>query len=142
MHEMRDMIAELKAEGRTIVLSSHLLDEVQRTCDSVAIVDRGSVIRQGPIAELLAGTSFVLEVECSEPDRARTLVEQANLQAQLEASPVGLTITLPAGTGQDVVAYINWVLVSGSISVYRLQPQQASLESWFLSVTSRLGESE
>ena len=67
MHEMRDMISSLKAEGRTIVLSSHLLDEVQRTCDSVAIVDRGSVIRQGPIAELLAGTALVIEVECSEP---------------------------------------------------------------------------
>ena len=55
MHEMRDMIRSLVAEGRTVVLSSHLLDEVQRTCDAVAIVDRGKVIRQGPIAELLAG---------------------------------------------------------------------------------------
>ena len=55
MHEMRDMILSLVAEGRTVVLSSHLLDEVERTCDAVAIVDRGQVIRQGPIAELLAG---------------------------------------------------------------------------------------
>src|SRR5579872_5345993 len=53
MHDMRDMILSLVAEGRTVVLSSHLLDEVERTCDAVAIVDRGNVIRQGPIAELL-----------------------------------------------------------------------------------------
>ncbi len=141
MHEMRDMISSLKAEGRTIVLSSHLLDEVQRTCDSVAIVDRGSVIRQGPIAELLAGTALVIEVECSEPEKARSLVEEANLHAQVEASPMGLTVSLPAGTGRDVVAYISWLLVAGQIALYRLQPRQASLESWFLSVTSRLGES-
>ena len=70
MHEMRDMILSLVAEGRTVVLSSHLLDEVERTCDAVAIVDRGKVIRQGPIAELLAGASLELQVECSEPDRA------------------------------------------------------------------------
>ena len=61
MHEMRDMILSLVAEGRTVVLSSHLLDEVERTCDAVAIVDRGNVIRQGPIAELLAGTSLSLQ---------------------------------------------------------------------------------
>ena len=55
MHEMRDMIRSLVAEGRTVVLSSHLLDEVQRTCDAVAIVDRGNIIRQGPISEAARG---------------------------------------------------------------------------------------
>src|SRR5579872_2667696 len=65
MHDMRDMILSLVAEGRTVVLSSHLLDEVERTCDAVAIVDRGNVIRQGPIAELLAGTAQDLQIECS-----------------------------------------------------------------------------
>ena len=55
MHEMRDMILSLVAEGRTVVLSSHLLDEVERTCDAVAIVDQGRIIRQGPIAQLLGG---------------------------------------------------------------------------------------
>ena len=55
MREMRDMIRDLAAEGRTVMLSSHLLDEVERTCDAVAIVDHGTVIRQGPIAELLRG---------------------------------------------------------------------------------------
>jgi ABC-2 type transport system ATP-binding protein len=142
MHEMRDMISSLKDEGRTVVLSSHLLDEVQRTCDSVAIVDRGSIIRQGPISDLLAGTNLEIEVDCSEPERAKTLVEEAKLNAQVESSPMGLTVTLPAGTGRDVVAYLSWLLVAGQISLYRLQPRQASLESWFLSVTSRLGDSE
>ena len=71
MQDMRAMILSLVAEGRTVVLSSHLLDEVERTCDAVAIVDRGSVVRQGPISELLAGTSLVLQVDCSDPDRAR-----------------------------------------------------------------------
>ena len=55
MQDMREIILSLVAEGRTVVLSSHLLDEVERTCDAVAIVDRGSVVRQGPIAELLGG---------------------------------------------------------------------------------------
>ena len=81
MHEMRDMILSLVAEGRTVVLSSHLLDEVERTCDAVAIVDQGRIIRQGPIAQLLAGASLELQVECSEPDRARALLERTTIGA-------------------------------------------------------------
>ncbi len=142
MREMRDMILSLVAEGRTVVRSSHLLDEVERTCDAVAIVDRGNVIRQGPIAELLAGASIELQIDCSTPDRARALLDGTAIGARIDAQPTGLGITLPAGTGRDVVAEVNRVLVDGGISVYRLQQVQASLESWFLQVTSRLGSEE
>jgi ABC-2 type transport system ATP-binding protein len=136
------MILSLVAEGRTVVLSSHLLDEVERTCDAVAIVDRGNIIRQGPIAELLAGASVALQVECSEPDRARSLLDATPLGAGIEVGQLGLGISLPAGTPRDVIAEINRVLVTGGISVYRLQEIQASLEAWFLQVTSRLGATE
>ena len=144
MAEMRDMILSMVAEGRTVVLSSHLLDEVERTCDAVAIVDRGSIIQQGPISELLAGAPLALQVECSDPGRSRALLAGTTLGARLEAVPtaLGLEITLPAGTGRDVIAEINRVLVNGGISIYRLQPVQTSLESWFLQVTSRVGDPE
>jgi len=140
MQDMREMILSLVAEGRTVVLSSHLLDEVERTCDAVAIVDRGNVVRQGPISELLAGASLELQVECSEPDRARSLLATTTIGADVDVGDGMLGITLPAGTARDVVAEINRVLVEGGISVYRLQQVQASLESWFLQVTSRLGD--
>jgi ABC-2 type transport system ATP-binding protein len=144
MQDMRQMIGSLVAEGRTVVLSSHLLDEVERTCDAVAIVDRGSVVRQGPIAELLAGSSVTLQVGCSDPVRASALISATNIgaadEAAVTADPTGLTVILAAGTGHDAIAEINRVLVEGGISVYRLQVVQASLESWFLQVTTRLGE--
>jgi ABC-2 type transport system ATP-binding protein len=57
MHEIRDLIRSLTSEGRTVMLSSHLLDEVERTCDQVAIVDWGKVIQQGPIGELTGGAA-------------------------------------------------------------------------------------
>jgi len=140
--EMRDMIRSLVSEGRTVVLSSHLLDEVERTCDAVAIVDRGSVIRQGPISELLSGASLALQVDCSEPERAGALLGGTTIGARVEVQPSGLGITLSAGTGRDVIAEINRVLVGSGISIYRLQPVQTSLESWFLQVTSRLGANQ
>jgi ABC-2 type transport system ATP-binding protein len=141
MHEMRDMIQTLVSEGRTVMLSSHLLDEVERTCDAVAIVDNGKVIRQGPIAELLAGASVEVNVECSSPERARTILAATALGAQIDVETSGLSIHLAAGTERDAIAEINRLLVEDGIAVYRLQEIQVSLESWFLQVTSRLGES-
>jgi ABC-2 type transport system ATP-binding protein len=142
MLDMRDMITSLVAEGRTVVLSSHLLDEVERTCDAVAIVDHGSVIRQGSIAQLLSGSSFEVQVECSDPDQARRLLEGTAFATHVDVGPESLAISLPEGTDRDAIAEINRLLVEGGISVYRLQHIQASLEQWFLSVTSRLGAPE
>ena len=142
MLDIRDMINALVDEGRTVVLSSHLLDEVERTCDAVAIVDHGTVIRQGPISQLLAGSSFEVQVECAEPDRADRLLQATPFGAAVHAGPDGLAISLPEGTERDSIAEINRLLVEGGISVYRLQHIQASLEQWFLSVTTRLGDPE
>jgi ABC-2 type transport system ATP-binding protein len=142
MREMREMILSLVSEGRTVVLSSHLLDEVERTCDAVAIVDHGHIIRQGPISELLQGASLALEIECSDPDRAAALLSGTGMQAHPVVEHLGLSVTFPAGTSRDVFAEVNRVLVEGGISVYRLQAIQASLESWFLQVTTRLGDPE
>jgi ABC-2 type transport system ATP-binding protein len=139
MSDMREMILSFVDEGRTVVLSSHLLDEVQRTCDSVAIVDRGTVIRQGPITELLAGSSVVVEVECSEPERAKGLIERVAPGTSVDLVPFGLSANLPPGTNRDLIAEMSRVLIEGGIDLYRIQPLQASLESWFLEVTSRLG---
>jgi ABC-2 type transport system ATP-binding protein len=142
MHEMRDMILSLVAEGRTVMLSSHLLDEVQRTCDAVAIVDNGKVIRQGPIAELLAGAAMEVHVGCSTPERARTVLAGTALGEKIDVEASGLSVHLPSGTGRDAIAEINRLLVEDGIAVYHLEELQVSLESWFLQVTSRLGEGE
>jgi ABC-2 type transport system ATP-binding protein len=141
MHEMRAMITSLVDEGRTVVLSSHLLDEVERTCDAVAIVDRGRVIRQGALDELTRGAgAVVVQVDCADPARAGQLIDQAGIAVATALADDGLTITLPSGTSRELVADINRRLVAAGISVYGLREIQTSLEDWFLSVTSRLGE--
>jgi ABC-2 type transport system ATP-binding protein len=141
MHQMRAMIMSLAAEGRTVMLSSHLLDEVERTCAAVAIVDRGRVVRQGPIDELTrgGGAASVL-VDCSDPAGAARLIDAAGIAAGTSATDAGLEVTLPAGASRELVADINQRLVGAGISVYGLRETRASLEDWFLSVTTRLGE--
>jgi ABC-2 type transport system ATP-binding protein len=142
MQDMREMIRSFVKEGRTVMLSSHLLDEIERTCDAVAIVDHGKVIRQGAITELLSGTAFELRIECSTPSAARDLITGTAFGSNVTVSDEGLNIGLAPDTKREVIAEVNRVLVEGGISVYRLEANQASLESWFLEVTSRLGAPE
>jgi ABC-2 type transport system ATP-binding protein len=141
MYEMRAMIAGLVDEGRTVMLSSHLLDEIERTCDAVAIVDHGQVVRQGPIEELVrsAGVGAVY-VDCDEPSRAKQLIDDAHVVAAVTLTDAGIAVTLLPGAGRAAIAEVNRRLVGGDIPVYRLQEARASLEDWFLSVTSRLGQ--
>jgi ABC-2 type transport system ATP-binding protein len=142
MHEMRDMIRGLADEGRTVMLSSHLLDEVERTCDQVAIVDHGKVIRQGPIAELTAGAEAAVEVQCSDPPAAARALGQSASAADVTPTEDGLTVALTTGSAREQTADIVRRLVEAGISVYGLRQTHASLEDWFLSVTSRLGEGQ
>src|SRR5881628_1616628 len=60
MAEMRTLVAELKRRGHTVLLSSHLLGEVQQICDRVGVISRGRLLREGTVAELRAGGSIVV----------------------------------------------------------------------------------
>src|SRR5207302_6617234 len=70
IQEFRAFVRSFVGEGRTIVLSSHLLDEIEKTCDHVAIVDGGTIVAQGSIDEL-RGDGHVVFVEVDDTDRAR-----------------------------------------------------------------------
>jgi ABC-2 type transport system ATP-binding protein len=140
MHEMRDMIRGLVDEGRTVMLSSHLLDEVERTCDQVAIVDHGKVIRQGPIGELTGAAGVAVEVQCSDPAAAARVLRPLGIASRIDVNSGGLTVTLAAGPAREKTAEITRRLEAAGISIYGVRQTHARLEDWFLSVTSRLGE--
>jgi hypothetical protein len=81
-----------------------------------------------------------VNVGCSTPDRARSVLAATAFGEKIEVEGSGLSIHLPSGTGKDAIAEINRLLVEDGIAVFHLEEQQVSLESWFLQVTSRLGE--
>jgi ABC-2 type transport system ATP-binding protein len=127
MEELRLMIRALVGEGRTVVLSSHLLDEVEKTCDAIAIVDRGRVVVQGSIDELTGDADTVL-VATSNDLRARALLDGRVLESVEDGLRVRAT---------DAAA-VNRRLVEAGIDVHRLEPERVSLERRFLEITSRL----
>jgi ABC-2 type transport system ATP-binding protein len=139
IQEFREMIRTMvEHEGRTVFISSHLLDEVEKTCDAAAIVDCGKVITQGSIAELAAGGEgrHVLIVGVDDPERALGLLAANELVVEASRSPEGLRLILSGEL--DTAAQINAALVHAGVGVTRLEPVRQSLEQRFLEVTARL----
>ena len=137
--EMRHLIRSFVAEGRTVFLSSHLLDEVEKTCDEVAIVDQGKVILQGAVGAIAATGDPTLLIEVDDAARARELLGAESRVAKIEPEGEQLRLTLADGR---LPAAVNELLVRGGIAVSRLEPTRATLEETFLAVTSRLEGNE
>jgi ABC-2 type transport system ATP-binding protein len=135
--EMRHLIRAFVDEGRTVFLSSHLLDEVEKTCDQVAIVDRGRIVVQGGVEEIAAGGEPTVLVEVDDLAAARRIAE--SLDATVDEEGRGLRLTLPEGV---TAAAVNTALVGAGLAVSRLEPARATLEQTFLAITSRLEASE
>ena len=138
IQEFRLMIrAMVEQEGRTVFLSSHLLDEVEKICDAAAIVDRGRVITQGAIAELAGGAGrHELIVGVDDPELALSTLDSSALVRDARPSDEGLRVVL-AGEAQTA-AEVNAALVRAGVAVSRLEPVRHSLEQRFLEVTARL----
>ncbi len=139
MLEMRRMIRELvDEEGRTVFISSHLLDEVEKTCDQAVIIDKGKVIAQGTITELVSNERRQLVIGCDDEDRARqALAEHPSVIQVDDGDGAGLLVTVIDG---EHAGEINSWLVTAGVTVSRLEPRRHSLEERFLEMTTRLEE--
>jgi len=135
--EFRTMVAQLVKEGRTVFLSSHLLDEVEKTCHAAAVIDRGRLIAQGPIAQLLSGGHAQVEIGCDDAHAAIDLLDGHPSVASTRPTTDGVRVTL---AGADGVADINARLVKAGVAVFRIEPVRESLERRFLEITSRVGD--
>ena len=133
--EFRNLVRRLVGEGRTVVLSSHLLDEVERIADAVAIVDRGRVVWHGPIDAIRGGGGLTLLVDVDDVPAALALLAGH----AVEQTADGLRVSLP-DADEHSAAEINRTLVAGGVAVRRLEPSRVSLEERFLEITSRLEE--
>src|SRR4051794_7278689 len=131
--EMRHLIRAFVGEGRTVFLSSHLLDEVEKTCDQVAIIDRGRVILQGAVDEIAATGDPTVLLDVDDVEAARRLLSGEPRVTKVEQEGHELRVTLGAGLGS---AELNTTLVQAGIAVARLEPARATLEEKFLEVTS------
>ena len=138
MRDMRELIRDLAARGITVLLSSHLLVEVEELCNRVAIVRRGRVVYEGALAELRdrAGVSYRLRTGDDERAR-RVCATQAGIEDVREAPSGGLLFR--AG-GEHVVGELSLALAESGAPVLELSPRQASLEDLFFQLTEDDGD--
>jgi len=133
--EMRDLIRRLRDElGLTIMLSSHLLHEVEQVCNRVGIIEKGNLIYQGPVAELVAqGQSTKLKV-----DRLNDAFELLAMDPRLAVSRNG-DDSLYLKIAGDQIPGVNALLVERGFRVMELSPHRESLEEVFLRLTREAG---
>ena len=142
IHEFRAMIRGFVAEGRTVLLSSHLLDEVEKICDAVAIVDRGRVVDAG--LDRGAGARRRADDSHRHERRgtgARDLLGEHRAVASAAAEADGIRVRFRTDVEAEAAADdIGRRLVLAGLAIRRFEPARASLEQRFLEITSRLEE--
>ena len=125
--EFRDVLVDLKRQGKTVFISSHILSEVESVCDRVAIVEQGVLKRVGTLAELSAGTATVFHVRSLPAMAIETL--QA-LGVELTIAREGTTIRCVDAATRDAVADL---LALHGVAVERTEGEAQSLEQIFMS---------
>ena len=124
---LRDLLRSLAAEGRTILVSSHVLAEVAQTVDRVVIIHRGKLIQQATIAEVLAGAQGGTRVRSPEASRLRSLLAaQGATVTELEDT------TLVADLAPE---RIGELAAANNIVLHELTIERATLEEVFLELT-------
>ena len=124
---LRDLLRSLAAEGRTIVVSSHVLSEVAQTADRVVIIHRGRLIQQGAIADVLAGASGSTRVRTPDAERMRTLLAAQDVTVS-EAEDGALLASVPTERIGELAA-------ANGIVLHELSVEQATLEEVVLELT-------
>ena len=131
MHEMRSLMRRLGEEGRTVFLSSHLLSEVQQTCERVAILSQGRLVAAGSVSEVLSqGRAGAMLVRVADQFAGLTLLLDAGIGASVQGDFI--RVEVPPEQGSRVAE----VLAAGRIFPHELRPDEVDLETVFLQLTN------
>jgi ABC-2 type transport system ATP-binding protein len=142
--EIRRLILRLSSLGKTIFLSSHILHEVQNVCNRVAILQKGNLVKQGNVSELLR-SSEQIEIRMNEADEAQQALQLLQ-QAQGQGLDWIANVTIEANRRERPVvivgapaqrsAEINRVLAQNNLFAAEIHPREGNLEELFLEVTT------
>jgi ABC-2 type transport system ATP-binding protein len=132
MRDMRELVKQLASDGITILLSSHILAEVEELCNRVAIIRKGRIIYEGRLDELLESAGGEYRLRTSDQERARALLLAHGVEG-VEA--VGDELRFRAER-PDVEA-ISIALGRAGIGIAALVPHTATLEELFLGMTEQ-----
>ena len=136
MAEVRELIRRLGSEGRTVLLSSHLLHEVEQVCDNIAILSRGRLIAQGAIRDLL-GVRRTVRLSTTDDAKATSIISALPWVTGVTVEDGYLVAEAPPDRSWELTAALS----DQGVAVKEMSPVQVSLERYFLEVTGSDGDS-
>ncbi|MHB8657157.1 MAG: ABC transporter ATP-binding protein [Solirubrobacteraceae bacterium] len=138
MRDMRLLIQRLAAQGLTIVLSSHLLAEVEEVCNRVAIVSSGRIVYEGAISELARSAGTIYRLSTTDDERALAVcrAQRGLTDVHVEHDRICFSAEEPA------VAALSQALVESGALIRALAPQTVTLEDLFFSLTEGAEQTE
>ena len=130
--EVRDIVAGLKAAGKTVLLNSHLLSEIEMSCDQVAILKAGRVIRQGKIDDLLAAPTIVKMRVQAQSAGLITALEKLSRTVEVQGEEIAVTIS-----EEGVIPELAAAVIGHGGRLFSLVPLRETLEDLFIRVVER-----
>ena len=131
MRDMRALIKRLAGQGMTVLLSSHLMGEVEELCDRVAIVGNGRVLYEGSLPELIATTAGHYELRTTDDVYAAELAERHSDVSDVSRTADGIALSADEAT----VAKLTIALGMAGVGIHSLQARTATLEELFFRMT-------
>jgi ABC-type multidrug transport system ATPase subunit len=131
--EIRELILRLSKEGKTILMASHLLDEVEKVCTHVAILKKGTLLTAGSVDEVLVNEDIV-EISAADTDRLGAVIRQLQGYTQVKADGQRLQLYYPVGTAR--LEDINRFCFDNGVVLSQLQLKKKSLEAKFFELTN------
>jgi len=131
--ETRDLIKRLAKEGKTIILASHLLDEVEKVCSHVAILQRGNLIAAGHVDEVLVNED-IAEVGAADIAKLESIIRNTNGWKEMKKEGNLIHIYFPVGTAS--LEAINEHCFKNGVTLNHLQLKKKSLEVKFFELTN------
>jgi ABC-2 type transport system ATP-binding protein len=127
-HDVREIIRALRERDTIVFLNSHLLSEVEQVCDAVAIVDRGKVVAQGDLAQLLGASSVRIRATGISREARAAMARFGELDDDADGAVV------IKGIDRERIPELVSAVVASGARVYAIEPRHESLEERFLSL--------
>ncbi|RYG49834.1 MAG: ATP-binding cassette domain-containing protein, partial [Chitinophagaceae bacterium] len=131
--EIRELIKSLHRNGKTILMASHLLDEVEKVCSHVAILKKGDLVTHGNVEEIFAHNDLV-DVEAAEKETLRQVLSAFPGLIELKETAKGFIASFPPGLTD--LATINKHCFNNGVVLSKLNLNKRSLESKFFELTN------
>ncbi len=139
--EMRELLRELKKMGKTILISSHILTELEDIVDEIGIIEKGELLYSGNVAnvreQIRTGSNFIIKIEVlNEIERAKELLENCQNVHSVELTNKHLKVEF-SGTKEEIAELIEF-LITNKIKLLSFQEEETDLEDVFMKITRGL----